>query len=593
MPAFSDAWLAELKSKNDIVSLVSEYVDLRKKGKRFWGCCPFHTEKTPSFSVSPDNQMFYCFGCHAGGGMVQFVMQIERLQYAEAIALLARRANMEMPDEINSEKLRNDRARKERLYTVCKDAALFYHRILFSADGAHAREYLSARGIDLRTCKRFGLGYAPDGFEYTLNYLRAKGHSDEDIVHAGLANKGRDGRAYDAYRDRIVFPIVTTMTRVVGFGARTLRKDVTPKYINTGETQIYYKRDNVYGLNLLRGRQLADIIVTEGYLDVISLHANGVDNAVASLGTALTDRQARLIRRYADKIYLAYDGDAAGRAATLKAADVLAKEGVDVRVIVIPDELDPDDFIRQRGKQAFLDLKYAAITATEFKLSHAAREYDMSDINDREKYAKRACAIIANLEPVARPRYIEYVAKLTGLPINSIREQCQAGERGETENNAVVKRHNREKTVEDANLRDGAEALLLSCMAASRESAYIIRDCRLYRDGDMFASRANSAIARQLIAAYDRAATPDVALILSGLEEDASAQVVKELDSPMNATEADVITRECLTRLEVIHLQERKQQLLEALKVAAEVDKPQLLKEIGGVIQRIDALRKV
>ena len=593
MPVFPDAWLNELKNKTDIVSLVSEYIPLKQKGKRFWGCCPFHTEKTPSFSVSPDNQMFYCFGCHAGGSMVQFVMQIERLQYGEAISFLAKRANMELPSEIDSDKLREARAKKERLYSVCKDAALFYHRYLMSSNGYKAREYLKQRGIGDRVCKRFGLGYAPAGFENTISYLKKKGHSEQDIYEAGLAVKRKDGSLYDAYRDRIIFPIISTMSKVLGFGARTLNEDEKPKYINTGDTPIYQKRENIYALNLIKGKQIKDIILVEGYIDVISLHAHGVENAVASLGTALTDRQARLLKRFAELMYICYDGDDAGQNATARAIDILTRENIEVKVIVIPGGLDPDDYVKEHGAEAFLALKDSALTFTTFRLDYLSKKFDLSNIDDREKYAKQACRIIAALDPVERTRYMEYLSKKTGIAINVIREQCGAGESVHLENNAVVIRNNSEKQADyESDARGNVEATLLACIAGSREVARRVSKDKRYVDSTIFTIGGNRTIASQIIASYNVGRPPDVAIILSNTEQAVDSSVIRAMQKQMDEAEAMTTAENCMLKLQTMGLLEKKQRLLEKLKNADDETKPKLLIKISEVIRAIDELRK-
>ena len=296
MPYFPDIWMNELLTKTDIVSLVSEYTSLSPKGGRLWGCCPLHTEKTPSFSVQPEKQMFYCFGCHAGGGAITFVMKAERLGFNEAVEALAQRAGMELPDEAEDDRLRARRAYKERLYGACKEAARFYHAQLKSDPGAQAREYLKKRGVDWATAVRFGLGFAPDSWEAATGHLRGKGFSDRELIDAGIGirNKAGDG-CYDAYRGRLIFPIIATNGRVLGFGARTMKKDEQPKYINTGDTAVYNKRSNLYAMNMQKGLK-GELIMAEGYMDVISLHSADVTNVVASLGTAMTRVQARLVK---------------------------------------------------------------------------------------------------------------------------------------------------------------------------------------------------------------------------------------------------------------------------------------------------------
>ena len=421
--AFPDAWLDELLAKNDIVSVVSPYVELRPKGRRLWGLCPLHGEKTPSFSVSPDKQMFYCFGCHAGGTAIQFIMQMERLSFVEAVKLLAARAGMELPDDAGDAALQRERAYKERLYAACRKAARFYMETLLGPDGAPGRAYLAGRGLTSEAVKRFGIGFAPASWDALKNRLTAEGFTQQELLDAGLlVHNTEKNSVYDAYRNRVIFPIIGTGGRVLGFGARVLG-DEKPKYINTGDTPIYNKRNNLYGLYLQKGRGSGELVMVEGYMDVIGLFEAGVTNAVASLGTALTVQQARLLKRFVPLVYIAYDGDAAGQQATLRGLDILSREGLDVRVIVFPDGLDPDEFVRARGREAFEALKDQALSLNAFKLESMAQGYRLTDENDRERYAKEACRFIASLEPVEQGRYYAQLAKKTGYPVEALKAQ--------------------------------------------------------------------------------------------------------------------------------------------------------------------------
>lgn len=427
--AFPDAWLDELIAKNDIVSVVSSYVDLKPKGRRLWGRCPLHGEKTPSFSVSPDKQMFYCFGCHAGGTVIQFVMQMEHLTFREAVQRLAERAGMEMPETANDAVMQRERAYKERLYEACKRAARFYMETLLGDKGLPGRRYLASRGLSADAVKRFGIGYAEEGWDHLRKHLLAEGFTEQELLDAGLLVKNAErGRVYDAYRGRVIFPIVGANGRVLGFGARVLNSDEKPKYINTGDTPIYNKRNNLYGLHLQKGKKLDDLVMVEGYTDVISLYEAGVTNAVASLGTALTVQQARLLKRYVPQVYIAYDGDAAGQNATIRGLDILRAEGLDVRVIVFPDDLDPDEFIRKRGKDAFDSLKDQALSLNAFKLDSMANGFDLTRENDREKYAMEACSFISGLQPVEQGRYFSRLAKKTGYPVDALVAQAKTGQ---------------------------------------------------------------------------------------------------------------------------------------------------------------------
>ena len=501
MALFPDAWMNELLSKSDIVSLVSEYVSLKPKGRRMWGCCPFHNEKTPSFSVDADKQLYYCFGCHAGGSAIQFVMEVEKLPYAEAIKHLAQRANMELPEAVNDEKLQKERAHKERLYAACVEAARYYHTRLLSPEGEQARNYLLKRGIDGATAKKFGIGYAPPGWENLKPYLTEKGFTQEELISAGLAVQGKNkGSCYDAFRDRVIFPIIATNGRVIAFGARTMKNE-TPKYINTGDTPIYNKRQNLYALNMQKGKQLADLIMVEGYMDVISLFKGGVENAVASLGTALTVQQARLLKRYVNRVYICYDGDAAGQNATLRGMDILAAEGLDVKIITVPNEMDPDDYIKRFGRDAFLTLRDSAMTLNQFKLEFMAKEFDFSTEDGREGYAKKACAFVGALQPVEQERYVPLIVRKTGLNPASIKAQCSMA--GAAPQNSIGKNRNTriKKTEENEGKRRKSERMLLACMLNSKETAFFAAE-KMAEEGLKFSMPDDQQFADELLVAY-------------------------------------------------------------------------------------------
>ena len=422
--AFPSAWLDELLHKNDIVSVISDYVELKPKGRKLWACCPLHGEKTPSFSVSPDKQLFYCFGCHAGGTVIQFVMDMERLTFYEAVQQLANRVNMELPNEINDREMQRQRAYKKRMIEANTEAARYYSQCFLNpAIGKDAQAYAAKRGLNAEIVTRFGIGYAPDTWDSLLKLLKGKGYSEKELVDAGLLvrNSGRD-TVYDAFRGRLIFPILGVDGKVLGFGARVMG-DEKPKYINTGDTPVYNKRNNLYGLYLHKNEKLDDLIMVEGYMDVIGLYKAGVRNAVASLGTALTQQQARLLKRYVEKVYIAYDGDAAGQNATVRGLDILKAEGLEVRVITFPDDLDPDEYVQIYGKEGFDRLKENALSLNAFKLEAMAKGYDLNDENSREQYAKAACAFVAGLQPIEQERYYKLIAKKTGYALEALQAQ--------------------------------------------------------------------------------------------------------------------------------------------------------------------------
>lgn len=540
--AFPDAWLDELLAKNDIVSVVSSYVELRPKGRRLWGLCPLHGEKTPSFSVSPDKQMFYCFGCHAGGTVIQFIMQMERLSFVEAVKLLANRAGMELPENADDTAMQRERAYKERLYAACKAAARFYMETLLGPDGAPGRAYLAGRGLTSESVKRFGIGYAPAAWDALKNHLLAAGFTQQELLDAGLlVHNTEKNSVYDAYRNRVIFPIIGAAGRVLGFGARVLNDD-KPKYINTGDTPIYNKRNNLYGLYLQKGRRCADLVMVEGYTDVIGLFEAGITNAVASLGTALTVQQARLLKRYTQLVYIAYDGDAAGQNATIRGLDILSHEGIDVRVIVFPDAQDPDEFIRTHGREAFDALKDHALSLNAFKLESMARGYRLTDENDRERYAKEACRFIASLQPVEQGRYYAQLAKKTGYPVEALQAQGAAGSPLET---APIRRSpgtRRAAAPAEEDARTRAENALLLAMAQSREATLAA-----VSDGaaELFSDDARSLLAAEIIAAYAADTAPNCARIIAAMPEELAGRLAGVFREDAVAKDPLRVVRDC------------------------------------------------
>ncbi|MDR0840232.1 MAG: DNA primase [Christensenellaceae bacterium] len=543
MALFPDSWLRDLIARSDLVAIASEYTQLRPKGRRMWGCCPFHGEKTPSFSVTADSQLYYCFGCHAGGGVVQFIMQAEKLTYAEAVKALAQRAGLDLPEEMNDAHLQQERAQKERLYTVCREAARYYYRQLLSEGGKAAQQYLIRRGIDSATVKAFGLGYAPPGWENLVAHLSSKGYAMADILAAGLALPGKkEGKPYDAYRDRVIYPIWASNGRVVGFGARTMGDD-NPKYLNTGDTPIFNKRYNLYAIHMQKGKHLSDLIMVEGYMDVISLYKQGVQNAVASLGTALTQQQARLMKRYAPRVYICYDGDAAGQHATLRGLDILAQEGLDVRVMSVPGSMDPDEYIRKNGAEAYLSLKDAAQGLTEYKLDTFMRGLDMDSPDGREQYAKTACAFLGTLQPVEQERYLAQIARRTGYSQEAVRAQCGLTKPGDP-NRFGKNRHTKQNTAElEPPAASNAELTLLACMTASEEALFAAMSDMAEQEV-AFGNPVLGELAERLLAEQ-----PDVTLLIGELPAEAAALLSNAIQRAEAIINPAATARDCVKEL--------------------------------------------
>ena len=576
--AFPEAWLTELMNKNDIASVISEYVELNPRGGRLWGHCPFHTDKTPSFSVSPDKQLFHCFSCKAGGSVIQFIMQAENLTYLDAVRHLAQRVGMDMPNEIDDKKLMDQKLRRDRMYNANREAALFYVNSLFGPEGGPARRYLEQRRISVETAKKFGLGFSPDGFDVLYKHLSEKGYSREILLDAGLIVKGRKdpSQNYDFFRGRLMFPVINAMGKVIAFGGRTLSHD-EPKYINTGDTPVYNKRENIYAINLLRGRKLDDVIMVEGYMDVISLHQSGIDNAVASLGTALTQQQARLIKRYAPKVYYAYDGDEAGQKAMLRGIDILREQDIEPRVIVIPDGRDPDEFIKAFGPDSFYSLKDASITGTRFKLERMAKLSGVDTPDGRESFAREACALLSGLDPVERDRYVPYVAETAGVPVDTVREQCGIAVRTSV-NNPSRQRYNNYKKPRNYTERSKSEQKLLSCVMSSPQNGLdISRSARF--SPELFSSPSLRSFCMRLLAGYSSGAKVRIPLLLAELEGEAADEVsaayasMEDIASPVECAE------DIMTSLKLSSLKEELSRLSAKVNEAAANEKQALMKK--------------
>ena len=426
---FPQSFLDELIARNDIVDVVGSYVSLTPKGGSFWGCCPFHNEKTPSFHVLPDKQFYHCFGCKKGGGVINFVMDIENLSYPDAVRFLAKRANIPVPEEASdgTEKLRR------RMLELNRDAARWYYQTLQAPEGQAVRDYLDRRQIHRRIAVRFGMGAAPDSWDALLTAMTARGYSKDELIRAGLAVSGKNGHIYDKFRNRLILPVIDVRGDVVGFGSRVLDKS-EPKYMNTPETLTYSKRRVLYGLNLAKKTKRPNIILCEGNLDVVTLHQAGFDNAVASMGTALTVEQTRLLSRYTKELVLCYDNDGAGQMATDRALELLQNSEFTVKVLRLPQRLvdghyvkqDADDFIKYQGRDAFEQLLSGSANGIEFTMSEIAAKYDLKDDKGRIAYAGEIAETLCKLnDPVGREVYTTRAAEAASLPVEAMRMEVQ------------------------------------------------------------------------------------------------------------------------------------------------------------------------
>ena len=409
--------IESIKQQNDIVDIISEDVRLKKSGRNYMGLCPFHNDKSPSFSVSSEKQIYKCFSCGEAGNVLTFIMKYKKLTFVEAAKYLADKANipLEMHNQENSKVSR----KKELLYKINVEAARYYFANL--QNNKTAKEYFLKRGIKEETIKRFGLGYSHDSWHGVMNYLRTKGYRNDLLLEAGLVSQNeKTGNVYDKFRNRVMFPVFDVRGKVIGFGGRVL-DDSKPKYLNSPETMIFQKGINLYGLNFAIKNRLQEdyIIIVEGYMDLIALHQYGITNTAASLGTALTTNQVRLLKRYVNKVIISYDADLAGQTATLRGLEILRSAGLDVKVLTVPEGKDPDEFVRNNGKEAFLRLAKDALPLIEYKIKRAAQGINLKNGNELIKYGEKFAEILADLNPIEKDVYIKKISEET-----SIKEQA-------------------------------------------------------------------------------------------------------------------------------------------------------------------------
>ncbi len=407
---YSDELIEEIRINNDIVDVVSEYVKLEKRGKNYFGLCPFHREKTPSFSVESTKQIFYCFGCGKGGNVFQFISLAEKIDYIESVRLLADRAKIALPESEDAGEA--ERAKlKQQILNINLIAARYYNGVLNSEKGEPASQYLVKRAISGGTAKKFGLGYSTDEWDGLYRHLRTQGISEEHMLQSGLIMQSSKGHLYDRFKGRLMYPIFDVRGNVIGFGGRVLDNSL-PKYMNSPETPTYSKGRHLYALNFAKNSGDKRLVVVEGYMDVISLFQSGITNAVASLGTALTESQGRILKKYAEEIVISYDADTAGQAATQRGLNILNDIGCNVRVLTVPDGKDPDEYIRKNGPDGFRKLIDNSLSLVEYKIKAIRGEQDMSTTEGKIGFLNKAASILAKIDNVVeREMYIKKLSR--------------------------------------------------------------------------------------------------------------------------------------------------------------------------------------
>ena len=549
-------WIDELRSRVDIVDVASDYVELKPKGRRFWGRCPFHSEKTPSFSVDSESQMYYCFGCHKGGTVINFVMDIERMEFMDAIRMLAERAHMDVPalvkdgrDDVTS------REKRERIYEAHVEAARFYHKVLWTNEGAEALKYLYRRGLDDAGIRRFGLGATPHGGDVLTRHLTELGFDEDTLITGGLSRK-RENRTLDVFWDRVMFPIINAQGKVLGFGGRVLG-DGNPKYLNTADTPIFNKKMGLYAMNFVRQeRGLKRLILVEGYMDVVSLRLHGIQGVVATLGTALTVEQARLIKRYVPEVWVCYDGDSAGQKAILRAIEIFDSIDMPCHVIDIPGGQDPDDYVKAHGAEGFEAL--TPIAPVRYKMLRAAEKYDLSDQEGRTQYAIECCKYLSAVtNPVEVENYLRDLMLQTGFERDVLVRQIGTVRAVPARVAEPSRGHpsspRRPATEIPEHVR--AEQLLLNLLTSGKVDKSLVTP-------DVFVTD----VFRDVVRAYrEGASLPD---IIEELEEPRRELVTQALMVEMNIDrdKVDQAAADCMDKIGRYKRQERSKSLMAQLK---------------------------
>ena len=571
----SDAWLEELRSRTSLEEVVSEYVPLKQKGRRFWGCCPFHNEKTPSFSVDTESQLYYCFGCHKGGTVINFVMEMERMEFMDAVRFLADRAHMEVPEWTpQSGEARVTRDERERMYDANRDAARYYHELLWTGEGAEALKYLYGRGLNDADIRRFGLGASPRDRDALLKHLADLGYDEAIVEKAGLVVR-REGKLIDMFRGRAMFPIINAQGRVLGFGGRAMG-DAQPKYLNTAETPIFNKRLGLYALNFAqKERSIGHLVLVEGYMDTVSLRKHGVQGVVATLGTALTEEQARLMKRYAPQVWISYDGDAAGQKAALRALDIFDQQQLPARVIDYPGGMDPDDFIRANGLAGFESLP--RYDSTSYRMLRAKDGLDLATQDGMTQYALRSCEILRRVKsPVEMENHLRRLVNETGYDREILLRQIGVSVGPSAQNPARRTHRPRAEAPSEAML---AERALVSLLAAG-----LIPPQMLHADDF------SNPVHRSLVQALANG-TP-VSRYIAGLDDDAqrgqAMQAINYSPLPDAREEAAKMADNCLRTMRKSRITARIEAIKGQIAAATPEQKQELYRQMTAMMKELD-----
>ena len=576
----------EVKYRNDIESVISSYVELKKRGKNLVGLCPFHNEKTPSFTVYPENGSFYCFGCGVGGDVFSFIKLIENLDYADAIRYLAEKSGINI---IETERDNSLQAMRNKIYDINRETAKFYHSYLMSEEGKWALSYLTGRGLKISTIKHFGLGAAPDSWDMLLKHLKSQGFSIDEMLAANVISKSSKGTYYDRFRKRVMFPIINVRGRVVAFSGRAMPGDDKQggKYVNTSDTLVYKKSENLFGMNFAKNVCEERVILVEGNMDVVSLHQAGFENTVAALGTAFTAEEAKLLSRYTKEIVLTLDADAAGQKAVKRAGEILKDTGLNVRVIVVPDGKDPDEFIKKNGPERFKALLEGAVSEIEYKLLTAVEGIDVSSDDGKLKYLSKAADIIANTpDAIARDLYISRLSDKYGITrqtlenrVKEIRKQNARRKQTSEINRIINPRYERSTVMPEKNAYPAAVSAEENIIAVLLSHPDFTEYAKERLDGSKFISSLCRRVYERMLELYNAGNDYDLSAFGETLSDNEMGYLASLLNGSRSGTNPLTVLKDSIN---VLFHEELKRKSIDSAKSSNEDWAQSLMKIIDN-----------
>lgn len=592
MARYSEEIINEVRQSNDIVDVISQYVHLKRSGRNFFGLCPFHNEKSPSFSVSPDKQIFHCFGCGVGGNVITFISKIEGLNFIETVQMLAERANIQLPtleNNIDSKK----EILKDKVYKVNEFTAEFYHQNLYKPQAKPAQEYVKKRQLSNETLKSFRIGFS-GRFDELYKELKKQGFNEEEILESGLVNKNDRGQYIDRYRNRLMFPICDARGKVIAFGGRVL-DDSKPKYINSPENIVYSKGRNLFGLNVAKKGDTKRLLIVEGYMDVISLHQRGITNVVAPLGTALTEQQGWLLRKNAEQIILSFDSDAAGLQAKLRALDILQNMGCDLRILQMEGAKDPDEYILKYGNVRFQALVDKALSVIEFKVKVLKKDLNLENINDKIKFLNEIAKLISNVDNnIEKEVYIEKIAKEYDISKEAIYAEVNKLTYKNIKSEKILEKskpiitHRKEEKKDVSQTIKRRENTIISILLTGDLSIYEIIKQNIKPED--FQDEVNANIAKKLYEEFEKG-NSNINGIIDELEQEEQNQITMIMADDYEIDDLEKAIDDLIQTYQREKLNNRKFEILELLETTDSNQKKELEKELSDIIIRLAKIK--